>query len=189
VRPFLEFLHPILWLAWIVYWKVAALDAKPTARLDSAGHRWLYFLPVIAAFLCFWLPVWVPASRASLFRQSEVPYMIGTLLLLVGLLFSVWARVVLGRNWSNVVTVKVGHELIRNGPYRWVRHPIYTGILVAMAGSALAQNLCTDVPIVPLAFIGFWIKLQREESWMRGQFGAAYDVYSARTTRLIPFLF
>jgi protein-S-isoprenylcysteine O-methyltransferase Ste14 len=189
VRPLSDYLHPALWLAWIIYWKIAALDVKPAARRDGAGHRWLYFLPVIAAFTCFWLPLWMPSWRAPIFLPHEAPFIIGTLLLVAGLLFAVWARIVLGRNWSNVVTVKVGHELIQRGPYRWVRHPIYTGILLAIAGSALAQDLMTDLPIVPLAFLGFWIKLRREESWMREEFGASYDAYSERSARLIPFLF
>jgi protein-S-isoprenylcysteine O-methyltransferase Ste14 len=188
VHPLIENFHPIVWLAWIVYWKLAALDTKPVARRDGAGQRWLYFLPVIAAFLCFWSPLWIPALRVRLFGSGEMPYLAGTGLLVAGLLFTVWARVVLGRNWSNVVTVKVDHELVRSGPYRWVRHPIYTGLLVALAGSALAQNLLADLPVVPLAFLGFWIKLRREEDWMRQQFGASYEAYCAHTARLIPFL-
>jgi protein-S-isoprenylcysteine O-methyltransferase Ste14 len=188
VRPFLPYLHPLLWLAWIFYWKLAALDAKPTARRDGLGYRWLYILPLLAAFFCFWAPVRVPALRVRLFEAGAMPYAIGTGLLVAGLLFSVWARVALGRNWSNVVSVKVDHELIQNGPYRWVRHPIYTGLLVALAGSALAQDMIADLPVVPLAFLGFWIKLRREEDWMRQQFGASYEAYCARTARLIPCL-
>ena len=112
----------------------------------------------------------------------------GTGLLVAGLLIAVWARMTLGRNWSNVVTVKGDHELVRTGPYRWVRHPIYTGLLLALAGSALSQDLRIDLVVVPLAFLGFWIKLRREEIWMRGQFGPAYDTYCAQTARLIPYL-
>jgi protein-S-isoprenylcysteine O-methyltransferase Ste14 len=85
--------------------------------------------------------------------------------------------------------VKVDHELIQTGPYRWMRHPIYTGLLLALAGSALAQNLRIDLAVLPLAFLGFWIKLRREEDWMHQQFGAAYETYCARTSRLVPFLF
>jgi len=189
VHPLVESLHPVLWLALIVYWKVAAFHAKPTARQDSPGYRLVYFLPTIAAFSCFWLHFWIPALRVPLFHRGLMPYLIGTGLLVPGLLIAVWARVILGRNWSNVVTVKVDHELIQAGPYRWVRHPIYTGLLLALAGSALAQNLRIDLAVLPLAFLGFWIKLRREEDWMRGQFGPAYDAYCARTARLIPFLF
>jgi protein-S-isoprenylcysteine O-methyltransferase Ste14 len=124
----------------------------------------------------------------ELFPDHPLCYFIGTVLLFLGMAISIWARVELGRNWSNVVTVKVGHELIQAGPYRWVRHPIYTGILLALAGSALAQDFWIDLAIVPLVFAGFWVKLLREEAWMREQFDAAYATYAARTKRLIPFL-
>lgn len=185
----LLWLHPLAWLAWILYWRIAAWDTKPTTRRDSPGYRLAYSLPVIAAFLCFWLPAWRPDLRVTLFPDREACWAIGTILLFAGMTVSVWARVVLGRNWSNVITIKAGHELVQTGPYRWVRHPIYTGILLALAGSALAHDFWTDLPVVPLAFIAFWIKLQREEDWMRDEFGAAYDAYCARTARLIPFLF
>jgi protein-S-isoprenylcysteine O-methyltransferase Ste14 len=189
VRPFIDYLHPILWLALIIYWKAAALHIKPPARRDSPARSWVYFVPTLAAVACFWLPAWFPALRASLFQRPAAPYLIGTCLLVAGLLIAVWARVILGRNWSNVVTVKVDHELIQTGPYRWMRHPIYTGLLLALAGSALAQNLRIDLAVLPLAFLGFWIKLRREEDWMHQQFGAAYETYCARTSRLVPFLF
>jgi protein-S-isoprenylcysteine O-methyltransferase Ste14 len=159
---------------------------KPPARRDSQSYR--YILPTLGAFACFWLADWFPALRVSLFQKGLMPYVIGTCLLVVGLLIAVWARVILGRNWSNVVTVKVDHELIQTGPYRWVRHPIYTGLLLALAGSALAQNLRIDLAVLPLAFLGFWIKLRREEDWMHQQFGVAYEAYCARTSRLVPFL-
>lgn len=185
---FLAWLHPVAWLTWIFYWKIAASDTKPTTRRDTPGYRLTYSLPVIAAFLTFWLPVWRPALRVTLFPDREVCYLIGTILLALGMVISIWARVILGRNWSNVVTIKVDHELVQGGPYRWVRHPIYTGLLLALAGSALAEDFWIDLAVVPLAFLAFWIKLRREESWMRGEFGAAYDAYCARTARLIPFL-
>jgi protein-S-isoprenylcysteine O-methyltransferase Ste14 len=187
VHPFFPWLHPAAWIAWIIYWRIAGLNAKPTERRDDA-HRWLYQLPVIAGFCCFILPVRRLALRAPLFSDHPLCWEIGTVLLAAGMAISIWARVELGRNWSNVITVKVGHELIQSGPYRWVRHPIYTGILLAVIGSALAQDLRTGVAAVALVFLGFWIKLRREEAWMRGQFGAQYEAYAARTPRLLPFL-
>ena len=180
-------LHALVWLAWFVYWRIAAQDTKPAARTD-AGYRWAYLVPLVAALVCFWLPRPVPELRVTLFPDRLACYLAGTALLLLGMAFCCWARVVLGRNWSNIVTVKVGHELVQEGPYRWVRHPIYTGLLLAIAGSALAQDLWIDLVPGPLVFLGFWIKLRREEVWMTEQFGKAYAVYAARTARLIPFL-
>jgi protein-S-isoprenylcysteine O-methyltransferase Ste14 len=189
VDLFLRWLHPLAWVAWVFYWRAAGRNTKETARSDTSPRRWLYTVPIIFAALVFVIPVHHPAWRVTLFPDRVASYTIGTALLFLGMAISIWARVELGRNWSNVVTVKVGHELVRSGPYRWVRHPIYTGILVALAGSALAENFWCDLVIVPIVFTSFWIKLRLEEAWMRGQFGAAYDDYCARTTRLIPFLF
>ena len=189
VDHFLRLLHPLVWLAWIIYWRVAGLNTKETARRDTSLRRWLYSVPIVFAMLVFVFPAHHPTWRVTLFPNRPACYAIGTALLFLGMAISIWARVELGRNWSNVVTVKVGHELVQSGPYRWVRHPIYTGILVSLAGSALAQDFWCDLVIVPIVFVAFWIKLRLEEQWMRAQFGAAYEAYCAGTKRLIPFLF
>ena len=151
-------------------------------------QRWLYIAPLVVAGLAFFLPMFIPALQVPLLPHPIVCYVVGTVLLALGMAFSIWARMELGRNWSNVVTVKVGHELIQSGPYRWVRHPIYTGILTAIIGTGLAQDYLFDL-LVPLTmFSSFWIKLKREEDWMRTQFGGQYDAYMTRTKRLVPFV-
>ncbi len=104
------------------------------------------------------------------------------------MLFTVWARLHLGRNWSGTVTIKDGHELITSGPYALVRHPIYTGLLLAMLGSALALGDWRGVAAFALAAGALWRKLRVEESWMQQQFGDAYQAYSQRVAALIPFV-
>ena len=91
-------------------------------------------------------------------------------------------------NWNSDVTLKRDHELMVDGPYRWVRHPIYTGILVALAGTALAVGEWRGVLAVALAFAAFWRKLRIEEALMRRQFGESYARYADRVPALIPFL-
>jgi protein-S-isoprenylcysteine O-methyltransferase Ste14 len=189
MRAFFFELHAAMWFGWLVYWRVAAQDTKPTAKVDGAAIRWAYLFPLIAAALCFWLPRPFAGLRATLFPDASICALLGTALLLLGMSICCWARFVLGRNWSNVVTIKVGHELVRSGPYRWMRHPIYTGLLLAVAGTALMQDLRIDLLPVPLVFVAFWIKLHREEAWMAAQFGDAYTDYARRTARLVPFLF
>jgi protein-S-isoprenylcysteine O-methyltransferase Ste14 len=115
-------------------------------------------------------------------------YWLGTAILAGGLLFSVWARRTLGRNWSGMVTVKEDHELVQTGPYRFVRHPIYTGLLTAVAGSALSWNHWFAFYVVAIIFFSMWIKLLREEQFMRETFGEKYEAYCARTKRLVPFI-
>ena len=120
-----------------------------------------------------------PRGRSGLARHSTA----------AGLLFTVWARIHIGRNWSGTVTIKEGHELITSGPYAIVRHPIYAGLLLAFVGSGLARGEWRGVLAVVIAFLALWRKLRLEERWMREQFGPAYQAYSQRVAALIPFLF
>jgi protein-S-isoprenylcysteine O-methyltransferase Ste14 len=113
---------------------------------------------------------------------------IGLALTFAGLAFAIWARMLLGGNWSSDVTLKRDHELIVVGPYRWVRHPIYTGILLALIGTALAVGEWRAVLAVVLAAAAFWRKLGIEEAVMRRQFGESYTRYGERVPALIPFV-
>lgn len=105
-----------------------------------------------------------------------------------GLLFTVWARRHIGRNWSITVTVKEGHELIISGPYALVRHPIYTGLLLAFVGSALARAEWRGILAIALVFWSLWRKLHIEERWMSEAFGEAYQNYCRQVPALLPSL-
>jgi len=103
-------------------------------------------------------------------------------------LFTIWARRHLGRNWSGSVTIKADHELITTGPYRIARHPIYTGLLIAFAGNALVVGEVRGLIAFAIAFAALWRKLKLEERFMREQFGQAYVDYSRRVAAVVPFL-
>ena len=109
-------------------------------------------------------------------------------LVVLGLACSVAGRVLLGNNWSGIVTLKQHHELIRSGPYRWVCHPIYTGLLLAFAGSALARGEWRGVLAVAIASAALWRKLRLEERWLTEEFGPRYLEYRRGTWALIPFV-
>jgi protein-S-isoprenylcysteine O-methyltransferase Ste14 len=134
-----------------------------------------------------------PEVPIPLFNERFVPLAIwpaalGAALTFAGLVFCVWARFVLADNWSDFVQLKRDHELIVDGPYRWVRHPIYTGLLLMFAGTALAVGEWRGVLAVAIAAASFWRKLRLEESVMRRQFGDAYARYAERVPALIPFV-
>ena len=181
-------LHLALWLGWLFYWFISARGTKRTVRHETPAQRWIYALPLAVAMVLFMFPHRFVHLFQLIFPPTWTLYWIGTALLVTGLAFSIWARVTLGRNWSGTVTVKEDHELIQTGPYQLVRHPIYTGLLVAVTGSALAQDRWSSVLAVVLIFISFWIKLLREEAWIRETFGEKYDAYCARTKRLVPLI-
>ena len=109
---------------------------------------------------------------------------------LAGLGFALtwWARLHLGRFWSAAVTLKADHTLIRSGPYGVTRHPIYSGLLLAVAATALLRDSLTGAIAVGLVAIGLIMKLRQEEEFLERQFGAAYRAYKCDVPALIPLL-
>jgi protein-S-isoprenylcysteine O-methyltransferase Ste14 len=177
-----------LWLAWALFWLLAALSNKTTQRRESPRSRLEHVIPLVAgAILIAWRTVPWPWLAQRLWPVSLSTYWIGVALLALGLAFSVWARVHLGRNWSGLVTVKQGHELIRTGPYAWVRHPIYTGLLGALLGTVIVSG--TVRALIGLAIITAALlrKLRIEEGFMRETFPGEYERYRAEVPALIPF--
>jgi protein-S-isoprenylcysteine O-methyltransferase Ste14 len=124
-------------------------------------------------------------------REGIVPHTvpviaIALMIVVTGVALACWSRYLLGRNWSSVVQIKQDHELIEAGPYRYIRHPIYTGILLAFIGSALKVGDVRGIFAVLIVFISFWRKLRMEERMLGETFGEVYVAYRARTKALIP---
>jgi protein-S-isoprenylcysteine O-methyltransferase Ste14 len=105
-----------------------------------------------------------------------------------GALFAIWARLYLGGNWSAIVAVKQGHTLVRTGPYRIVRHPIYAGLLAALAGTAVGYGYVGGLLAMVVAFAAWLAKARLEESFLMAEFGAAYGEYRREVKTLIPFV-
>src|SRR5205814_4432925 len=109
--------------------------------------------------------------------HSEAIAWVGVTLCVAGLAFALWARATLGRNWSGAVTLKEGHELIERGPYRLVRHPIYTGLIAMFLGTVMVLGHAAGIAGLVLVFVSFWIKLREEERIMLKQFPDQYAAY------------
>ena len=185
-----RYLVPGLWIAWLLYWRISAAGVKAARRRESPASRAAHLIPLAIAGLLLWMdPI---AGGGVLFErflpQSDGTYRTGALLLALGLAFSVWARVYLGRNWSATVTVKEDHELIRSGPYSLVRHPIYTGLLLGFIGTAIVRGEWRGVLAVLIVFVALWRKLRLEERWMNETFGEEYRRYREHSAALIPYL-
>jgi protein-S-isoprenylcysteine O-methyltransferase Ste14 len=178
-----------LWIAFCAIWLVMALRTKPTQQRESISSRLSYTVFVIAgAYLVFGKEVAPPWLRIHLFQTTLFTDGLGVALTAAGIGFAVWARLYLGSNWSGTVTVKVGHELVRTGPYRWVRHPIYTGLIVALLGTALQRAQVRGLIALVLLYVGFKLKSRIEERAMIDTFGTEYDQYSRTTGAIIPKL-
>jgi protein-S-isoprenylcysteine O-methyltransferase Ste14 len=180
----------VAWIAFLIYWQIKAVDTKTTRRLEPLAQRILRVLIFLIAIVLLsttliplrwlYLQLWPPGLWS---------FWLGAVVMVAGLLFAVWARVHLGRNWSRSVTIKQGHELITTGPYAVVRHPIYTGILAGFLGTAIALSQVRGFIVFVLIFIALWLKLHMEEQWMRSEFGETYAAYAHQTAALVPYLF
>jgi protein-S-isoprenylcysteine O-methyltransferase Ste14 len=186
------FHHNTLATTWTVFWVLWILPAvfgKRTVRRQATGSRILQLIMLLVAYVLIvngelgwnWLNLrLVPDGRAST--------AVGYGLLMAGMLFAGWARLFLGGNWSSNVVLKEDHTLVRSGPYRIVRHPIYTGLLVALLGTAIALGELRCFLGVLLAAIAWKIKSMSEESLMVQQFGDQYTRYREQVKGLVPYL-
>jgi protein-S-isoprenylcysteine O-methyltransferase Ste14 len=178
-----------IWIVFGVFWLLAAFAQKRSVRRQSIGSR-LFQLAIVALALA---PFYIGGGRLGILREHFLPSTpeiqgAGLLLMLVGLGFAVWARFILGRNWSGTVTVKENHVLITRGPYAWVRHPIYTGILLAALGTAIVGGTFASLVVVALVTLALWLKLRIEERFMLETFGEQYASYRQRVKALIPYV-
>jgi protein-S-isoprenylcysteine O-methyltransferase Ste14 len=177
-----------LWLTWVALWTLWALRGKRTQQRESVSSRLSYMALNLVAFWLMFFDVPQPWLHTRLFSPSPLMNWVGIAITAAGLAFSIWARAYLGSNWSGAVTVKVGHELVRSGPYRWVRHPIYSGLILALLGTAVVRHQVRGVIAVLLAYVGFKIKSKIEEQTMSATFGTAYADYSSTTGAILPRL-
>lgn len=179
----------MLWLFVLVVWLVYGFRRKQTQESESAGSRLKYSLPTLLGFyLLFADEVGFEWLHTRFATRTQAIDVLGIVLTAIGVGFAIWARAYIGENWSGIVTVKVGHELVRTGPYAWVRHPIYSGLLLATLGTALVRGEVRGLIALAVLWFGFWIKSRVEEQFMLKTFGPAYAEYSQTTGALIPRL-
>ena len=187
--PWMATLH-WLWLLWILYWFGSALRGRRTVRREPMWQR----LNTIATMLLAVLLLGYLGWQLGILDRRFVPDTdtvrgAGLLLTVAGLGITVWARVHLGQFWSARVGLKEGHELIQSGPYAWVRHPIYSGLLLATLGSALVVGAYRALLAALLFGLGLTLKARREEKLLSQHFGDAFTQYRQRTGSLVPKLF
>ena len=172
-----------MWLSWAAYWWVSSRNVKRTAWHESLPSRFSHIAPLALAALLFLLPISLAPFLSARFLPSATwPFHVAVALTAAGLLFAVWARQYLGSNWSGTVSIKKDHQ------HALVRHPIYTGLLLALVGSAMAIGEWRAVLGLALASLALWRKLRLEEHLMHQQFGETYQAYCQPVPALIPFV-
>src|SRR5215469_12550245 len=178
-----------LWVALWIFWLATALFVKRSIRRQSPGSQIAQSLPVIAGFyFLFGSGMWPHWLRLRFVPVSPVWTRTGLVITAMGIALAVWARLWIGRNWSGTVTIKERHELIQNGPYGLVRHPIYSGFLLAFLGTAIIVGELHGLMGFLMVVLGWGLKARLEESFMTQQFGAAYLDYKRRVKALVPFV-
>jgi protein-S-isoprenylcysteine O-methyltransferase Ste14 len=175
------------WIIFFLYWVVASGFVKKTAREDSRAVRLVQVALLVPAALLLFNPV----TRVGFLGRRFVPdaasiAALGTLLTASGIGIAIWARYHIGQNWSSRVTLKRDHTLIQTGPYAVMRHPIYSGLLLAFFGTALARGEWRGLVAVMLILLSHSWKALREEALMRTAFGPEYDEYRRRTGFIFP---
>jgi protein-S-isoprenylcysteine O-methyltransferase Ste14 len=185
----------LCWLIFLVFWVVMARGAKQSLRPGQRGKQWAYALILvigIGLIVASWSG-WPGAGRSSWLNAPLWPFSIwrAALALVIayaGLAICIWARIILGRNWSSIPELKRDHELVTGGPYEVVRHPIYTGLLLMFTGVAVLWATPASFIVLLLIPIAIQLKLAREETLLAGQFPDTWPAYRARTRRVIPLL-
>jgi protein-S-isoprenylcysteine O-methyltransferase Ste14 len=177
-----EFIFAVGWAAFWLYWLVAAFSMK---RGHVPWSRELRIRAVIVVVVI--VLVHLGAFRGRIDNADPWRMGVGLLLFALGLGFAIWARVHIGRNWGSPMSQKNEPELVTSGPYHLVRHPIYSGILVAGLGTAVALSWLWLTAVV-LAGIYFLYSATVEERYLTDQFPDSYPVYKRSTKMLVPFL-
>jgi protein-S-isoprenylcysteine O-methyltransferase Ste14 len=169
---------------WLLFWIWSSRGVKRTARRESfwsgLSHR--------LALMCGMILIYT-GRGPRLIPQSEAINLFAVALTWGGVLFSIWARAILGRNWSSSVTLKQEHELISTGPYSKVRNPIYTGMLLGGLGIVVAVGTAGAIVGYLIAFAALLRKSLIEQRMLTAHFGEAYNTYRRRTKLLIPYVF
>lgn len=176
------------WIIFLVYWYLSARNAKTVAQRQSRAAEWAWRGPLLVSAALLILAPWPPPDARLLAPTLHTAWT-GIAITALGLIICIWARHTLGGNWGSAVSLKQGHELIQSGPYRYVRNPIYTGLILMFVGTGIVVNRRSAVLAVVLAIAAYWIKLKQEEAVMQRQFPQAYAAYRQRVKALIPFVF
>ncbi len=176
-----------LWDLLLVVWLVMFFGMKRAKKKETSWERLQHVVPVVIAF---WLLYeneggalskrWLPVTPEWLWA--------GVLVTAFGVGISIWARLSLGANWSGMVTLKKDHELVRKGLYRWIRHPIYTGILLGFIGTGTIKGHLSAALGFLVMWMSFYFKARREENFLRQEFGDGFEEHLRHTGMFLPKL-
>jgi protein-S-isoprenylcysteine O-methyltransferase Ste14 len=173
----------LCWAIFIIYWIVAAFGVKRT--VEKQAGWWRIQILLIAVAIAFFMV----NHDTILWSYTLTTGIIADIVTLIGLIIILWARIVLGGNWSTTAVLKENQELIQNGPYRYVRHPIYSGLMLMILGMAIYYGRTIGFVVFIISFIASCLRARQEEKLLTRHFPEEYPNYKARVKAFIPFLF
>jgi protein-S-isoprenylcysteine O-methyltransferase Ste14 len=179
----------ISWLIVILYWLISAIGSKKAKSQEKFTIQFLYYwLPLIVAILLLGPGEWFGHSliRENFVSHTDFVGAIGLVFCFTGALIACWSKYLLGKNWSLSVQRKEEHELIQHGIYKFIRHPIYTGLLLLFLGNTIIVGDYRGIIALLIVFVSFWMKLLKEEKLLEETFGKEYVDYKKNTKALFP---
>jgi protein-S-isoprenylcysteine O-methyltransferase Ste14 len=184
-----RYLSNAVWLVFLAYWIYSAQKLKAIKQREPGTERIVYLVVMVCAYTL----LFSDGVNFGAFDRRVVPDSIflgicGVVLSALGVGVAIWARKHLGENWSATVTLKKDHELIRTGPYRRVRHPIYSGMLLSMIGVVLVLGEIRGLIGFLIAAASFYFKARKEERFLSAEFGPAFTEHTRRTGMFLPRL-
>src|SRR5262249_5061882 len=176
-----------IWFVWCIVWLLMAAWSKPSKRREFPWQRLEHIIPVgFGFFLIYGRKFGWSWLVSRIVPDNAAVAAIGLALTAGGLIFAVWARIALGANWSGTVTIKSGHSLIRRGPYKWIRHPIYTGLLASVVGTVLLEGEVRSFLGFAVILFALYRKAKREEKFLSEEFGDSFAEHARHTGMFLP---
>ena len=187
VRP--EHIVELIWIGWLMSWLTASFWSDRAQKHLAAPQTWTYRAALIAGGILLAPPTAWLLSEAPLWQLGYRGTFVLVAIMLISLCFTWWARIHLGRLWSGVITRKEGHKLIDTGPYAFVRHPIYTGLVIALFATAAVEATAPALLGAALMSFGFWLKaplrgaVSEDRTW-----SGVLPAYCRRVPMIVPFI-
>jgi protein-S-isoprenylcysteine O-methyltransferase Ste14 len=179
------------WIIFLIFIVISAFSAKRTVATDRYWiWGWRGLTIIIVAFLLLGYSVPLPSfvTDTSLWPHSLLVNVIADIIVLLGLIVALWGRITLGRNWNMYPSLQGHHELIEAGPYVYVRHPMYSGLVLMLLGTVIWYGTLPGFIFFAVCVFGTWLKWSREEKILTKHFGQNYLDYQKRVRALIPFI-
>lgn len=178
----------LCWESFVLVWVVSAFSVKPTIERQFWTGRLATFAFLTLTFMLLLGKISWWGINTRIWPMGRALRILGCIITFGGLAVSIWSRLSLGANWSSTVTYREGHELVVRGPYRFVRHPMYTGLLLMISGTVINLGNISGLAALIVCVLGTWWKLRQEETLLKKHFPDTYPDYKSRTKALIPFV-